>query len=247
MNRSIHLLAELFIESLSDVEVKYWALYAQIYDQLKKDPEKYYSLLKDKLRGESLRALNYFYTTYFDRGVPTLAESLITERYVNLRGRQQIEPYLDSIWDILQLTYEPIGGFLTASSKEELLGKIDFAKLVRRDGKIVAAAVYKDKNGRKLIGAGYDGSQQGKVDILKTYLEDIKQARAWGEYSGRLETTMLKYGGVPIPNKFAEYILQKPIKSLNPDGYHYTREIGGEYHEKIIIGKLDLKLPNQNV
>lgn len=42
-------------------EIKYWALYANIFGKLKKNPEGVYQILKDKLKGEQLKALNYFY------------------------------------------------------------------------------------------------------------------------------------------------------------------------------------------
>jgi len=176
-----------------------------------------------------------------------MSKQLLLERYVNLFGKDQIAPYIDDIWNILQKSYAPIGGFRTAASKEDLLNKVDFAKLARKNGKIVAAAVYKDKHGRKTVGIGFDGTEEGKAAVLRTYLEDVKQKRAWGEFSGKAEGVMLKYGGIPIPNKYAAQILGKPIKELNPDGYHYTREIGGENHEKIIIGHLNLDLPVKEV
>jgi hypothetical protein len=56
------------IEELTDPEIKYWALYADIYDDLKNDsdPQRVYLYLKDKLTGEKLDALNYFYNEYFN-------------------------------------------------------------------------------------------------------------------------------------------------------------------------------------
>ena len=42
-------------------ETKYWALYANIYDALKKNPEEVYNKLKKKVKGEAEKALEYFY------------------------------------------------------------------------------------------------------------------------------------------------------------------------------------------
>ena len=47
-------------------------------------------------------------------------QSLILERFVNLFNKEDIKPYIQDIWDIMQRTYEPIGGFKTASSPDEL-------------------------------------------------------------------------------------------------------------------------------
>jgi len=147
-------------------------------------------------------------------------------------------PYIDDIWDILQKSYASIGGFLTASSKEDLMNKTGLAKLVRKNGKIVAVKIYKDDRGRKSIGAGSDGSTEGKKWLIKMFQEDINLGRAWGEFSGKAEYLMLKHGGEPMPNVLAAQILGKPILSLNSDGFHYTREIQGEPHEKILIGTM---------
>jgi hypothetical protein len=167
-----------------------------------------------------------------------LISSIILERFVNLHTKQEMLPYIDTIWDILQKSYAPIGGFLTASSKEDLINKTGLAKLVRKDGKIVAVKIYKDDKGRKSIAAGTDGSEEGKRWLIKMFQEDVNLGRAWGEFSGKAEHLMLKHGGVPMPNALAAQVLGKPIISLHPDGFHYTREIMGEPHEKILIGTM---------
>ncbi len=166
-------------------------------------------------------------------------QSLILERFVNLFKKEDIEPYIEDIWNIMQRTYEPIGGFKTANSPEELLNKISFAKLVRKNDKIVAAALYKDKYGRKAIAKGSDGSIDGIKSIKQIYKEDVKMDRSWGEFSGKAESLLLKYGGVPIPNDMVEDILGKEIESKDKDGFHYTRMINGEPIRKIMIGNVE--------
>jgi 8-oxo-dGTP pyrophosphatase MutT (NUDIX family) len=42
-------------------EIKWWAIYSNIWDKLKKDPETVYQALKPKISGEALKALEYFY------------------------------------------------------------------------------------------------------------------------------------------------------------------------------------------
>lgn len=49
------------INEMQDKEIKYWATYYHIFKQLKDDPEEKYNELKDKLEGESLNALEYFF------------------------------------------------------------------------------------------------------------------------------------------------------------------------------------------
>jgi hypothetical protein len=165
-------------------------------------------------------------------------KQIISEKFINLIGEDNIKPYIQDIWNIMQRTYKSIGGFKTANSPEELLNKVSFAKLVKKDNKIIAAILYKDKLGRKTIAGGSDGSTEGVKWIKKVFQEEIQQQRSWGEFSGKMESLMLKYGGIPIPNSEAESILGKDIIEKNKDGYHYTRLINGEPHEKIIIGHL---------
>lgn len=165
--------------------------------------------------------------------------NILFERYINLHTPQEMSTYIDEIWNILVKSYEPIGGFKSAKSKEDLIKKAKLIKLVRRDGRIVAVKVYKDELGRKSIAAGTDGSIQGKEGLIKMSEEDIKMNRAWGEFSGAMEHIMLKKGGVAIPNTMASTLLGKPIYSLDDDGYHYTREIQGELHRKVIIGDVN--------
>ena len=53
------------LQELEDYEIKYWALHADIYSALKKNPDEVYNTLKNKLTGERLKALGYFYNEYF--------------------------------------------------------------------------------------------------------------------------------------------------------------------------------------
>jgi len=167
-----------------------------------------------------------------------IVKEIITERYVNLLNKSDMEKYADIVWDIMQKSYAVCGGFKTAATPEDLIKKSSMWKLSRKNDKIIAAAVYKDKFGRKAIAKGSDGSQEGKEAIKSIYKADVILKRGWGEFSGKPESLMLKYGGKPVPNKYAAIILGKDIESYNPDGFHYTRRILGHDLEKIIIGDL---------
>lgn len=168
-----------------------------------------------------------------------LPKSLLAERYITLLTPNDRSKYVDVVWDIMEKSYAKLGGFKSADDKQDLLDKTSIWKLVRKNGKIVAASLYKDKFGRKCIASGTDGTSEGKSALMQMWLEDTKQNRAWGEFSGPSEHIKLKQGIKPIPNKYASEILDKPIISLNPDGYHYTRMIAGEPHEKILAGNVE--------
>jgi hypothetical protein len=165
--------------------------------------------------------------------------NILLERFINLHTPQDMSKYIDVIWEILQDSYVSIGGFKSATDKEDLMRKSGLTKLVTKGGKVIAVKIYKDELGRKSIAGGSDGSDEGKKWFIKICEEDIKLNRAWGEVSGAIEHIMLKRGSVPIPNSMVAHILGKPVISLDPDGYHYTREIQGEPHTKIMIGDLD--------
>jgi hypothetical protein len=178
---------------------------------------------------------------------------LLVEKILNLHTSEEKMKYADKIWDMLQRSYKKMGGFKSANSPEELANDPGYWKLVRRGSHITALGVYKkvpNTNNFKMIASatetepdtegGYKATEQGKKDYHMLKNDDIKTKRAWTEVSGPAEKLMLKAGAKPIDNKYAEFLTGKKILDLNPDGYHYTRLIQGEPHEKIIVGFVHL-------
>jgi hypothetical protein len=160
----------------------------------------------------------------------------LIERVVNLLTTDRKRKYADQVWSMLQTTYAKMGGYQGAASAEELVSQPGIWKLVRRGDRITALALYRDRHGRKSIASATDRTPQGLQDLIMIKSEDLRQQRAWGEVSGRIEQIMLELGGQPVSNKYAETLTQKKIISLNPDGVHYTRLIGGQPREKVIMG-----------
>jgi hypothetical protein len=134
-------------------------------------------------------------------------------------------------------SYKNIGGFLTASSAEQLLEKTDMIKIIRRNQKITACSCYKlSKNNRKLICGATDGSEQGKKDLYTIISEDINRFErgAISEVSGALEHIYVnKFNATKIPNTKVSEIIGKEIIP-DDDGYHYVRKIGGVFVKKNI-------------
>lgn len=168
------------------------------------------------------------------------SHEFLIERVVNLHDIESKQKYADAVWDILQKSYEKIGGFKSAHTPEDLVNDSGLWKVVTRDGQISAVNIYKDKFGRKSIASGTNGTEQGKRDFLMVKNEDVKLGRAWAEVSGAPEKILARQGAKAIPNKFAQILTGKEILELNPDGVHYTRLIGGEPHEKIIYGVINI-------
>ena len=170
---------------------------------------------------------------------------VLLEKVVNLFDQDQKDKYGQQVWDILLQSYAPIGGFQTASSLEELMHKSGLWKLVMRDGQITAVKIYRDQFGRKAVAMGTDGSIQGRRDIRMLIADDVKFGRSWAETSGAPERIMKGMGAPPIPAIYAEFLSNKAVLSYNPDGFHYTRLIEGEPHEKIMYGTLKLTKAEQ--
>ena len=165
-----------------------------------------------------------------------LLEIALFEHVVNLHTTEDKEKYIDAVWDMLQAAYAGIGGFKSATSKEDLIQNTSIWKLVRRGGKLVSVGIYRDLHGRKSIAIATDGTMQGKKDIMKLKDDDLKLQRAWCECSGAAEALMKRAKAVPLDNKLAAKLTGKEIIGYDVDGVHYTRLIQGEPHVKVIYG-----------
>lgn len=165
---------------------------------------------------------------------------LYLEKFVNLWSKDEMDQYIDEVYDIMIESYKSIGGFLTANSSEELKQKCDLIKIIKRNGKISAVSCYKVSNSnRKLICGGTNGTERGKADLYMIINEDIKQIdrNAYSEVSGKLEHIYLKRGANIIPNNLVELIIGKPVE-LDNNGFHYYREIKGQKIRKILVGNV---------
>lgn len=168
------------------------------------------------------------------------------EHYVNIiDNRAEKEKYLDEVSNIIMASYGKRGGRPTHDVHDYLADKY-FWKLVRKDGKIIAALIYKlDGEYRKYNCGGTDGTAEGKKALYKILEDDIilYDRGAYGEVSNPIEHIYIdNLGGKVIPNKIAQYILKnrfnKQVISLNPDGIHYTRMISGKPIEKVMVGNI---------
>jgi hypothetical protein len=195
----------------------------------------------------------------------------ISENYKNLIGsksKTDREKWVDQVWNILQMSYAPIGGIKGSgfSSKQDMIDNIPFWKLYIKNDKVVAAVFYKDKGGRKSVAIATDGSDLGKKivgDIFKASL-----GVSYGEKSGPALGTMMKT--VPwdelknflmTPDQ-VEKVTGETVIAISKFGYEnlddkdkktydkfsqlkpyfYVRELGGEMHLKVSMGTPDLKI-----
>lgn len=164
----------------------------------------------------------------------------LNETFVNALEKDDMRKYATEVWKILQDSYKYCGGLLGMKDVEQLIAESDMWKMVRRGGRIVCVMVYSFKRGgRKVCYGGTDGTPQGKHDFYKIMSEDIniRDRSVWAEVSEKMEHLYIKNGATPIPATIAKQILaDKEFIAFNPDGYHYTRYIGGIAAEKIMVG-----------
>jgi hypothetical protein len=170
----------------------------------------------------------------------------LNESYVNLFKPDEKKVYADEVFALLQNSYKKVGGLKGSgfNSPDDMVARIPFWKLVRKNDKIVAAVFYKDSGGRKLVALGTDGSPEGKAAIVDLMKAEITRQRSYSEVSEPVVSFIKKYvlsnlEQYMIPADQVSEILGKEIRITGK--YTYTREIGGNHHEKLMFGKPGVK------
>jgi hypothetical protein len=198
-------------------------------------------------------------------------KSFLNENYKNFIGPDSIDSrrvWVDQLWSILQKSYAPIGGIKGSgfSSKEDMIQNIPFWKIYTKNNKVVAAALYKDKGGRKAVAIAADGSDLGKKIVGDMFKSSL--GVSYGEKSGpalslmmksvpwsELENFMLtpkevskissekvipveKYGYKKLDEK--DKFTYDKFPQLRP--YFYVRELGGKMHLKASMGTPNLPI-----
>lgn len=196
----------------------------------------------------------------------------LQEKYLNAIGDSDEsmklkKKYQQDAWDILQQSYSQIGGIKGSgfNSPDDML-KIPMWKMAIRDGKLRAVVMYKDKNGRKSVAIGTDGTPEGKWFVADIFKADLK--RSYGEKSKAALGSMMKLVPWPALISFvkkpaeAKSLLKKdvtPLKSVPKSewpedavetlkkypmliDYGYLREIAGKPTFKVMFGTPKLSL-----
>jgi len=197
---------------------------------------------------------------------------VLTESYINLIGpktNDEREKYADQVWDLLQKSYADIGGIHGNgfSSKQDMINNIKFWKLSKSGDKITSAIMYKDKNGRKAVALGTDGSNAGKKALFNTLGKEF--SRGYAELSGPALHAAVKTLGdetakavamdsddaADLLGKDVTHMTKNLVGSLNDDDIKtwnkygklfpksfYLRKIGQEMHLKMILGVPGIKI-----
>ena len=187
----------------------------------------------------------------------------LNESFKNLIGKNEDKlKYVDQVWDIIQDSYKEIKGIHGSGfkNKQDMIDNINFWKLSIKGDMIIAVALYKDKDGRKVVAYGTNRSDEGKKKLLEIIKSDL--TRSYVELSKATLAMLMK--NVPwselkkfirTPDEASKFLNKEitpvsiiDINDLEEDAqlslskfpqlkdYGYIREIGGENHFKVMFG-----------
>ena len=163
-----------------------------------------------------------------------------------LSSKEEIDRYSNFVWDMLEKSYEHIGGLQSyrnysdfKKKNHKILVVIDF-----NSATLLACATFRRiENSLKMTAIGCSQDDKGKLALQQIIQHTISELELhyWSEVSGAIEHYFKKHNGFPMPNTMASKILQIPEKDItisNKDMVHYDRPIGKdrEVFTKMIFG-----------
>lgn len=163
-----------------------------------------------------------------------------------LSSKEEIDRYSNFVWDMLEKSYEHIGGLQSyrnysdfKKKNHKILVVIDF-----NSATLLACATFRRiENSLKMTAIGCSQDDKGKLALQQIIQHTISELELhyWSEVSGAIEHYLKKHNGFPMPNTMAGKILQIPEKDItisNKDMVHYDRPIGKdrEVFTKMIFG-----------
>lgn len=163
-----------------------------------------------------------------------------------LNEQEEIEKYLPLIWDMLEKSYENIGGLQSYRDYNDFKKKKHLLMVVRdfdnRD--LLACAVFRRiGESLKMTAIGCNQEDDGKLAIQQIVQHTITELKLhyWAEVSGAIERYFKRHNGYPMPNTIASKILGVSDNLVIPskkDMVHYDRIIGKneERFTKMIYG-----------
>ena len=185
----------------------------------------------------------------------TTFKQFLRESFKNYFTADEKKPWAEEAFRQLEKSYERIGGLKGAEfqSPNDFLKSNLFWKLNVINGKLVAAAYYKDKAGRKRVAISSDGSKRGKEIVAEIMVMDLLLGRSWAEQSSNSLAFLVKEAGIEFVK---QYILTpEEIEKMTGDEvrkppsddeevkrcpelaeFFFQRKIGGEWKTKLALG-----------
>ena len=153
-----------------------------------------------------------------------------------LNEQEEIEKYLPLIWDMLEKSYEGIGGLKTYRGYSDFKEKKHLLMVVRdfNNQDLLACAVFRRiESSLKMTAIGCNQENNGKLALQQIIQHTILELELhyWTEVSGVIEYYFKKHNGFPMPNTIASKILGVPEDKIilsKKDMVHYDRVIGGD-------------------
>jgi hypothetical protein len=170
-----------------------------------------------------------------------LLEELPKNKWVGLSPKD-LEDYKDDIFGLIEKAYSYIGGHANYSSSDDVVGAEGMADYevidLDDDNEIDAVNVSKGtSSGTKFVATGHDGSSAAKREVITHKIEKLNKPGFYIEVSGKIKDILVNAG---VPQVTDEATIEKVLKGknviMNPDG-SYQREIGGQSHTKVLLGK----------
>ena len=163
-----------------------------------------------------------------------------------LHKLEEVEQYLPLVWEMLEKSYENIGGLQSYRDYNDFKKKKHLIMVVRDfdNENLLACATFRRIEGSlKMTAIGCNQEDDGKLALQQIIQHTISELELhyWTEVSGAIEHYFKKHNGYPMPNTIASKILQIPDNHIIPskkDMVHYDRVIGqdGEKFTKMIYG-----------
>ena len=163
-----------------------------------------------------------------------------------LNEQEEIEKYLPLIWDMLEKSYENIGGLQSYRDYNDFKKKKHILMVVRDfdNGNLLACATFRRiERSLKMTAIGCNQEDNGKLALQQIVQHTISELELhyWTEVSGVIEYYFKKHNGFPMPNTIASKILGVPEDKIilsKKDMVHYDRVIerDREKFTKMIYG-----------
>jgi hypothetical protein len=162
------------------------------------------------------------------------------DKWVKL-SKDEINSEKEQIFKLIDDAYAQIGGHPNYKSPDDVVGSEGNSNYevinLDDDPEIDAVSVSKSKPaGEKYVATGHDGTSNAKSKMINHKATNLKMPGYYIEVSGKIKDILLAKG-VPVVDD-AE-VIKRVLKGKNIelfDDGSYKRDIGGEKHQKVLLG-----------
>lgn len=154
----------------------------------------------------------------------------------------ELKDFEVQIYELIKNAYASIGGHpnykdVSSVSKESADTNFEVINLDDDDDIDAVTASKKTPSGVKYVATGQNGSKEAKQAVINHKIEMLKQRGYYIEVSGKIQDIFLARG---VQHVTDEEVVRKALKGKeiqwHTDGT-YTRNISGEPHRKMLLGK----------